>query len=172
MIKSDKKLANLDRVFKGGVHDEIEARIEQLRSDEPFEGAILALAHLHESTEDEVIRLAIASFFNDLKEPSARGEVIEALVKAVNPASKSMIASSCWQSGQDYSDHALTLAGLFIECDYITALECFTVLDTCASSVDESVKGKIVSLVMSRIKSLETTKQQLASELVSLFTEG
>lgn len=171
MIKSDKKLAELRRVLESGKHTDIEEGILKLRDTEPFIGALLLLASFYGKTTDDNIHLAISGFFNDLKEKAATGEVIEALVSAGDPATTAMLAASCWQSGLDYSAYATSLAEVFIRGDYLTSLECFTVLDTCASMIPDTERERIIVMLEKEVKNQEKSRQQLTTELITLLKQ-
>ncbi len=169
MIKSDKKLAELSKILINGKYNEINARISILRSEEPFEGAIMMLARYYDRTSDEQLKLIISAFFNDMKESSGQSEVIEALTSVADPASKAMLASSCWQSGLDYSGYALALTDAFITGDYLTALECFTVLDTCSVSLNDRDRAEVIFRIQNENLKFDQKKQQLALELITLL---
>jgi len=169
MIKSDKKLSELSKILINGKYNEINARISILRTEEPFEGAIMMLARLYDETGDDELKLIISAFFNDMKERSGQAEVIEALTSVVNPASKSMLASSCWQSGLDYSGYAVALADAFIACDYLTSLECFTAIDTCSVSLNDRDRAEIIFRLQNEIVNFDPPKQKLALELITVL---
>jgi hypothetical protein len=169
MLKSEKKLAELKKILSNGKYNEITDRISMLRTEEPFEGAISLLAHFYDETIDKGLKLIISSFFNDMKERSGRAEVIESISSVSNPASKAMLAASCWQSGLDYSEHAVALAELFMISDYMTSIECFTVLESCAQLISSSDKSGIIDRIEADIKTFEKDKQQLARELISVL---
>ena len=154
MLKSDKKLAELNKILTNGKYNEINDRISILRSEEPFAGAVSLLAYFYDKTKDEGLKLLVSEFFNDMKERSCRAEVIESMAAVSNPASRAMLASSCWQSGLDYSDHAVALAEIFILSDYITSLECFTVLETCSGMISSTDKSGIISRLEHEIRYL------------------
>jgi len=169
MERSEKRLAELEMIMKSGSEREINERIKLLRSEDPFRGALRLLALLYDKTEDQHIKLEITNLFNDMKEKSAMAEVIESLSAVTKPASRAMLASSCWQSGLDYSEFALPLAEQFITGDYMTSLECYTVLDTCAGSISDGDRTTIIMKLQQEIESWETPKQKLAGELISLL---
>jgi len=169
MLKSEKKLAELNKILTNGKYNEINDRISILRSEEPFEGAISLLAHFYDKTGDEGIKLLITAFFNDMKERSCRAAVIESIDSVSKPASKAMLASSCWQSGLDYSDHAIALAEIFIKSDYMTSLECFTVLETCSGMISDTDKSEIIGRLRNETDSYDTVKQLLAKELITVL---
>jgi hypothetical protein len=171
MLKSEKKLAELNKILTNGKYNEINDRISILRSEEPFAGAVSLLADFYDKTKDEGLKLLVLEFFNDMKERSCRAEVIESIAAVSNPASKAMLVSSCWQSGLDYSDHAVALAGIFILSDYITSLECFTVLETCSGLISSTDKSVIITRLKDEIDTYDTVKQQLARELIAILRE-
>jgi len=171
MLKSEKKLAELNKILTNKKYNEINDRISILRSEEPFAGAVSLLADFYDKTKDEGLKLLVSEFFNDMKERSCRAEVIESMASVSNPASKAMLASSCWQSGLDYSDHAIALAEIFILSDYITSLECFTVLETCSGMISSADKSGIISRLADKIDTYDTAKLKLARELIAVMKE-
>ena len=66
---------------------------------------------------------------NDLKDQTACEEVIKEIRKQWKADTISMLVSSCWQSGLNYSDYSLDLAKVFLKGDYVTAIECLTVIE-------------------------------------------
>lgn len=171
MEKSEKRLAELERILNHGTEREINERIRLLRSEEPFRGALILLAMLYDRTDNQNISLAISGLFNDMKQKSAMAEVIESLAAVRKPASKAMLASSCWQSGLDYSGFAVPIAEQFMTGDYIVSLECFTILDTCAAAISDGDRIQIILSLQQQIESWETPKQKLAAELVTLLKD-
>ncbi len=87
---------------------------------------------------DPVLRI-IEDFLNDLKDQSVRTEVIAEIRKPWKANTISMLVSSCWQSGLDYSDYLADMAKVFLEGDYATAIECMTVIE---ESVQEQQQEK------------------------------
>jgi hypothetical protein len=171
MEGSEKRLAELDRILINGTEKEINERIRLLRSEEPFRGALTLLALLYDKTGNQNIKLEITNLFNDMKEKSAMAEVIESLSAVSKQESRAMLVSSCWQSGLDYSEFALPLAEQFFSGDYTTSLECYTVLDTCAGSISDGDRIKIILRLQQQIESWETPKQKLAAELITLLKD-
>lgn len=171
MEKSEKRLAELERILNGGTEREINERIKLLRSEEPFRGALRLLALLYDRTDNQNISLAISGLFNDMKQKSAMAEVIESIGAVRKPSSRAMLVSSCWQSGLDYSEFAVPIAEQFLTGDYMVSLECFTVLDTCAGSINDGDRIQIILRLQQQIESWETPKQKLAAELITLLKD-
>ncbi len=169
MQRSEKKLAELSRVLDSGKHNEINKRINHLRTEVPFAGALRVLALYYDKSDDESIRLAITDFFNDMKDNDGKVEVIESIAAVSRHDSKAMLVSSCWQSGLCYSEHAMALVDTFMEGDYMTSLECVTVIDDCAASISDSDRTSIIFKLGNVIETYDTPRQKLAGELISLL---
>jgi|WetSurMetagenome_2_1015567.scaffolds.fasta_scaffold233765_2 hypothetical protein len=169
MIKSEKKLKELHKVFDSGNSNDIIKRIGLLRDEDPFEGSIRALASLYDKTEDIALRQHIAGFFNDIKEPTVTTEVIETLLSPFSQGTKIMLASSCWQSGLDYTENANVIAGLYLSAEYFLALECFTILDNCSEKIPAAEKKVIAGLLKEKVKNQQGPIQQLTRELISVM---
>ena len=171
MIKSEKKLAELRRILSNAKYNEIYDRISILRAEEPFEGAISLLAEFYDESDSEAIKSAISAFFNDMKERSGRAEVIGALGTVKKPGTKAMLASSCWQSGLDYSEYANYLGEAFMSGDYMTSLECFTVLENCTDTISDDDKTDLISRLDRAMTHYDSAMQKLTEELISVLRE-
>jgi len=172
MIKSAKKLAELEKMLSTGSRHDIEKTVISLRSSESFEGALKMLARFYDNTKDEGLKLLISGFFNDMKESTSCPEVMDALAGAESQATKAMLAASCWQSGLDYSEHAVTLTRIYTEGDYTTSLECFTVLETCADMISDADRAHIISLLEKEVGKQDDARKLLTGELISVMKAG
>ncbi len=169
MIRSEKKLTELRKVFESGNSTNIRERIKSLREEEPFEGSIHLLASFYDTTTDRELRNLIADFFNDIKERTATAEVIGAMQSPFSTQTMIMLASSCWQSGLDYSANANDLTTLYLSSDYAVALECFTILDNCADKIPVAERKAIVVKLEKAIKGQQEPISLLTKELISLL---
>lgn len=172
MIKSARKLAELGQMLSTGSSHDIEKAVASMRNSEPFEGALKLLAHFYDKTVDEELKQLISGFFNDMKESTSCPEVMDALAGARSHATKAMLAASCWQSGLDYSEHAVALARIYAGGDYATSLECFTVLETCADMIADADRAKIIKLLEKETDKQDDAKKQLTGELISVVKAG
>ena len=129
MIKSANKIKELEEILNKDNNIVITEAIELLRQEKPFEGAIGLLTAFYDKTDDFLIRKTIAGFMNDIKDQTVCYEVINEIRKQWKSDTISMLVSSCWQSGLNYSDFSVDLAKVFLVGDYITAIECLTVIE-------------------------------------------
>jgi len=164
MIKSGARLKKLTSVFSDKNNKLITEAIELLRNEQPFEGAIGLLVSLYDRTGEDDIRRTIQSFLNDLKDQSAAAEVISEIRRGWKAQTISMLVSSCWQSGLNYSSYSSDLADVFLTGDYVTAVECITVIEEFIDEVDRNKKDEI-------IRKLEQSKIIAGKEKTALTLE-
>ena len=80
-----------------------------------------------------------------------------------------MLISSCWQSGLNYSEYSADLAKVFLNGDYVTAIECLTVIEESVNDLSESVKNEIIKMLEESPVSQINEKQSLTLELISIL---
>jgi hypothetical protein len=80
-----------------------------------------------------------------------------------------MLVSSCWQSGLNYSDYSLDLAKVFLKGDYITAIECLTVIEDSVHELNKAVKDEIMMMLKESPVSHINEKKELTLELISIL---
>ena len=169
MIKSDEKIKLLNEILNKDNNIVITEAIELLRQEKPFAGAIGLLTAYYDKTDDFSIRKTITGFINDLKDQSVCQEVIEEIRKQWKPDTISMLVSSCWQSGLNYSDFSLDLAKVFLEGDYITAIECLTVIEESIQNLNKATRDKILKMLEESPVTQITEKKELMLELISIL---
>jgi len=169
VIKSEKKLKELTTLFGRKNKEAIKGAITLLREEEPFEGVINLLASFYDSSDDKLLKKVIEDFFNDLKDHSARPEVIAEIRKPWKSNTISMLISSCWQSGLDYSDYLTDLARVFLKSDYATSVECMTVISESVNNSSRQRKDEIIRIIRDSPLSSTNEKFILTEELISIL---
>jgi hypothetical protein len=170
MIKSREKLKDLESLLNKDNKILITSGIGLLREEKPFEGAIALLTSYYDNTDDLAIRKAIQGFMNDLKDQSVCEEVIIEIRKQWKPDTTSMLVSSCWQSRLNYSAYCHDLAEVFIRGDYVTAIECLTVIEESLGDLNKVQKDEILKLIKESPPSLIKEKTLLNSELIAMLS--
>jgi hypothetical protein len=171
MIRSEQKLANLTSLLYKGNKILITQAIELLREELPFEGAIGLLTSYYDKSDDYSVRKTIEGFMNDLKDQSACTEVINEIRKQWKADTISMLVSSCWQSGLNYSEYSIDLADVFLKVDYITAIECLTVIEETVPELTRETKDKIIKLIEETPFSPVPEIRSLTLELISILNK-
>jgi hypothetical protein len=169
MIKSEKKLKDLSALLNKDNNILINEAIGLLRDELPFEGVIGTLVAYYDKTEDFAVRKTIEAFMNDIKDQTACNEVISEIRKPWKDETISMLVSSCWQSGLNYSEFSTDFAGVFVRGDYITAIECLTVIEESASELTVDVKSEIKRIITNSSSSFSHEKKPLTDELMAIL---
>jgi hypothetical protein len=170
MINSVKKYKALESVLNEGDPILISEAIVFLREEIPFEGAIGLLTAFYDKTFDNSIKKTIEGFMNDVKDISVKPEVINEIRKQWKNDTISMLVASCWQSGLDYSEYTSDLAGLFLRGDYVTSIECMTVIEESAAILSSEEKGEIIKVINDNPLSGGNEKKALTVELISILS--
>ena len=80
-----------------------------------------------------------------------------------------MLVSSCWQSGLDYSLYAADLAEVFLIGDYVTAIECLTVIEETSNNLTREKKDEIIGIINEKPGFHANEKRELTMELLSIL---
>jgi hypothetical protein len=170
MIKADKKLNALATILSKENNVLISDAIMLLRDDQPFEGAIGLLTSLYNKNNDRHVRKSIEGFMNDLKDQTASSEVMHEIRKPWEPYTIGMLISSCWQSGLDYSAYSSDLVEVFMTGDYVTAVECFTVIEEFVHGLSTEKKADLTSIIKESQLAVSNEKKALITELLSILS--
>ena len=119
-------------------------------------------------------------FIHRKTDPGVRNEILKLLSEIKSQEAVPLIAASldkndfgdylpafvaaCWQSGLDFSKHLRVFAGLFIQADYRTALEAFTV-------IEESIPNAAENEIVDCIRFLRDAECIVTDEKLPLFRE-
>lgn len=169
MIKSEKKIKELAEILTTKNNLVITDAIEQLRIEIPFEGAICLLTSYYDKTDDSLIKRTISGFLNDLKDQAASEEIIKEIRKTWKPDTISMLVSSCWQSGLNFAEYSADLAKVFLTGDYVTAIECLTVIEENVNELNTEQKNEVIKLIEETPFSTVNEKTTLTHELLTIL---
>jgi hypothetical protein len=172
MIKSDKKVKDLASLLATENSILISRGIGMLRDEEPFEGAIALLTSFYDKTSDNSVRKMIESFMNDLKDQSVSKEIMTEAGKPFKQSTISMLISSCWQSGLNYSEYSGEIVEIFLRGDYATALECLTILEESVQDLSMLKRNNLVHIIEDYPSAPADDKTRLTRELISILKNG
>jgi hypothetical protein len=169
MKEDKKKFSELAVNLKNKNSATVVETISDLRRQQPFTGVVSLLVDLYNTTHHENVKGTIQSFMNDIKEKDARAEVVNELKKKHKAETLEMIASSCWQSGLDYSGYAVVFAGLFAEGEYQIALECYTVLEESMNRLSRDTRDEVIEIVRDSRNNYSKEKSALMLDLLGML---
>ena len=171
MIKSDKKVNDLKKNLLNTDFLFVSAAIDLLRDSEPFEGAIGILVNHYDNCTEKSVKQSISGFLNDIKDTGARKEIVESLHSSLKEETKSMVITSCWHSGLDYSAQSEDFTELFLATSFNTAFECLTVIEQSLEKIEETKKLTIIKRLKSNLKSQPDEKIALVNELINVLSQ-
>ena len=171
MIKSEKKVKELSVLLSAGNTNLISGAIGLLRDEEPFEGAINLLTSFYDNSEDSLVKKTIEDFMNDIKDQSASKEIMTEIRKPFKQSTTSMLVASCWQSGLDYSEYSKDLIEVFLRSDYVTALECLTVIEESVHELSPAKRKELMNIVGEYPDQASNEKKGLTHELISILKQ-
>jgi len=169
MTRPENKRKELEHILSSENFVRIAAAIKMLRDETPFGGAIGLLVAFYNKSDNSSLRKLIKDFLNDLKDQSSCGEVVAEIKKDIKSDTLTMLVSSCWQSGLDYAGWSADFADLFLSGDYMTAIECFTVIESSVHNMTRAKKNEIIKIIREGSQSDITEKTTLAHELISVL---
>jgi hypothetical protein len=169
MTNPQNKRKELEHILNREDFVKITESINMLRDESPFSGAIELLVAFYNKSDNSSVKRLINDFLNDLKDQSLCGEVVAEIKKDIKPETLRMLVSSCWQSGLNYSGYSSDFAYLFLAGDYMTAIECFTVIESSMHNMTKSEKKTIIKIIQEGSASDTGEKTALALELISVL---
>jgi hypothetical protein len=167
MTSTENKRKELEHILIKENFVKITEAIKVLREEPPVRGVISLLVGFYDRTDNDSVRRLISEFLNDLKDQAACSEVMDELKKDIKSDTKRMVIASCWQSGLDYSGSATDFARMFCSSDYMTAIECFTVIESSADRLSQAERDELIGLIHEGTMSGSDEIKILARELVS-----
>jgi len=170
MIRSDKKLNELAQILTSSNPDIVLNAITKMRNEDPFAGAIGLLTETYDRSDNQIIKNNIRDFMNDIKESSAREEIIYEINRNHTKATIAMLVASCWQSGLDYSLYIADFARAFNNGDYATAIECYTVIEESYQYLTRKNRDEIITILEENKTGNPPDKLALMNDLVTILS--
>lgn len=169
MDAKDTGLKQLKRNLNPGDDLRLIQEIKILRGKEAIPGAILLLLDIFEKTRNEAVKKEIEEFLNDLNHQGSVGEVISAIDAAGKEHTKQVFISSCWQSGLDYSSHMHRFIEYSINLDYISALECYSVIEEWSGSAVSEDTQVWIKMINDSLDNQSEEKKTLLKAIISVL---
>jgi len=127
------------------------------------------IINLAYKTNNDDIRRELYQFLSDMKDASGVPFIIEALKNRQYQPIWNEITAACWQSGLNFSGYLDTFIKIFLEEDYLIALEAFSVIEQSIIYLEESRIEKYKNDLISRLEEVKEEKKPLVKELISIM---
>ena len=143
--------------------------IKMLRNKKAIPGAILLLLDIFEKTQNEEVKKEIENFLNDLNNQNSIEEVIRAIDKAGREHTKKVFISSCWQSGLDYSSYIHRFIEYSIKLDYLSAIECYSVIEEWSGSAASEDTRVWIKMINESLDDQSDEKKTLLKAIITVL---
>ena len=127
------------------------------------------LLNLLKDSGSEIIRKELVRFIADIKKKTVVHYIVAGMKNPDLVSVRSDIASAAWQSGIDYGAHLDVFIQIFLESNYMTSLECFSVIEQSMEHLTSDEIEQHSKLVLDGLEGISEEKKPLARELVNLF---
>ena len=127
------------------------------------------LLKLLSKTSNELIEKELIGFLADIKKPGVIPLIVAGLKKPGLKTAHAGILSAIWQSGLDYSEYMDLFIQLFVEGDYLVALESFTVIEQSIEHLSDQEIAEERNHLLDGLDNVSEYKKPLARELVNLL---
>lgn len=118
---------------------------------------------------NELVEKELVRFLADIKEPGVIPLVVAGLQKPEGKPALAPILSAIWQSGLDYSKYMDLFIQLFLDGDYLVALESFTIIEQSIEHLGDQEMANNRNRLLAGLDRVSKDKKPLARELVNLL---
>lgn len=140
--------------------------LKQLRKHGKPE-AIKPIIDVLTNTKDEAVKQEITTFLYDLKDESTIQALIDLVENEKYAASKSLLISIFWQSALDGSNHLSFFIQQAVKGDYMTCIECLTVIENFDATFQEE---EIMDATYDLSEAIENEDSEKKNLLISLHS--
>jgi len=127
------------------------------------------LLKLLSQCKNELIEKELIRFLADIKEPGVIPLFVDGLKKPGLKKARADMLSAIWQSGLDYSSYMNEFIHLFIEGDYLVALESFTIIEQSLEHMSDQEMVEKRNQLLDGLDHVSEEKKPLARELLNLL---
>ena len=113
------------------------------------------LLALYEKSKSTEVRKKITNLLNSIKDPKVAPIVIQQLQESKSEEIRSMLLTSCWSSGIDYSDYLPVFIDVILTGEYMTAFEALTIID----NIDGKFDKKVLTTYIQKVKEVSANSE-------------
>lgn len=148
----------------------VSATIQRIKKEGKPE-MLIPLIKLFLRNDEKTIRKEILQLLGNLRQQECVPVIMDILKNTDLGDSKSAIIATCWQSRLDYSEHLNVFAQFFIDGDFQTAIESFTVIEEAVLEGHKASGNRCRSYFLNNIESITDEKKPLFEELMIVLKE-
>jgi len=150
-------------VLEGNNPDHIITTLYEIRNSGSVTMVPVLFTLIHQKSQADV-RSEVLKLLGEIKSQDAVPLIAESLEKHDYGEFLPALVAACWQTGLDFSKYLRVFAGLFIQADYRTAVEAFTV-------IEESIPHASDHEIMECLRFLRDAECMITDEKLNLYKE-
>ncbi|MCF8336327.1 MAG: hypothetical protein K9H65_06980 [Bacteroidales bacterium] len=127
------------------------------------------LVRLLRRTNKKEIRDQILEILNNLKTQASANELAQAIRKNKQRNLLSYLVTACWKNGLDYTDFTDDFINIFIQYDYLLALDALTVIENSTKYLSETSLDSKINKLKDHVPEMDDSKKVLARELIHIL---
>ncbi|MFP4620467.1 MAG: hypothetical protein ACLFM7_04110 [Bacteroidales bacterium] len=127
------------------------------------------LVGLLRRTNKKEIRNQILEILNNLKTQASATELARAVRKNKQRDLLAYLVAACWKNGLDYTDFIDDFIDIFIQYDYLLALDAFTVIENSTKYLSEVSVEPRINKLSSHEPEMDDNKKRLTGELIRIL---
>lgn len=121
------------------------------------------------TSDDPGVKEEAEQLLYDLKDEKAIPVIMDALSSDKSKGYRNILVASLWQSSLEANDHISFLVDLAIEEDYLTCLECLTVIENLENVTDEREVFDAAGKIEENLNRVSEEKQELLKSLATVL---
>ncbi|QQS51529.1 MAG: HEAT repeat domain-containing protein [Bacteroidota bacterium] len=168
MTAREKYYLDVQTRFSSGNKKTILTTLHEIRQKGHANILPLVVSLLNKHQHDEV-REEVISILGQLKDKEAVPFIIEQIKSSGTDTFKSELIMTCWQSGLDYSEHIDVFTQSFIDGDFQTAIEAFSVIDEWIDQAGSEKIKQCKELLAENLPKVSPEKKAFYLELIKLI---
>jgi hypothetical protein len=156
------------KALQSGQPDAILNAIKTIRSHGLPEHLKPLLEVLKSSDHPEIFE-AIVQLFDDLNDQGAVHHLVIMIEAEDSQRMRRILVSSCWKSGLDYSAHLMPFFKIFVQDDFETAFEAYTLIDSNIHNAKPEEFPVLAEYLKESWARIPEDRRMLASDLVDVM---
>ncbi len=120
-------------------------------------------------TNKKEVKSQILEILNNLKTQASAKELAKAIRTNKQKTLLSYLVAACWKNGLDYSDFIDEFIDVFVQYDYLIALDAFTVIENSTRDLSKDSLEERINKLKDRLSEMDDHKKVLTRELIHML---
>lgn len=130
---------------------------------------IAELVGLLRRTNKKEVKNQILEILNNLKSQASAKELAQAIRKNKQRSLLSHLVAACWKNGLDYTEFIDDFIDVFIQHDYLIALDAFTVIENSTRYLPGDSLEPRIDRLKNHVSEMDDNKKVLTRELIYIL---